>query len=826
MARPPFIDTQRLWRLECPEGFQQECLRPESLWALPGDEDGAAERLIEVVGLPRGKCKWQLVNPPGDTAGPLRTNFLADLSIARLCVTIDAGVGKTTALRQAEWVRQTGVHSDCLAVRVDFAELPGSVDMILGSSDRHAEDPVNTPLLIRMLKRSERLGDWPGGQLRGLIERLVRRGRFSLLVDSLDQSATLSDARASCRALCDFLARYPEVRCVVSGRPYAIRRYWDELFDVHSGQAAWQFVKVDVFTKVEAERYVGAERLACLQRLGADVISIPRSLEMIQDIPTDSLAGLRTKSDVYYRSVKGLLQRGLRHQAREVGLSEAASWKLFSLLAFEMLRAGFRANLAGIGTGRRDAFLDQVWARQEAVLRSRPLLIGSPSELDDNLGRLLAVNEHLVDPVLAGREHPEVVHFYWRNQALMDMFAALWITRYAQNQEDYDWFGQQLGAEASRELCQLAVEMPLERVALGEPKRDSNLNYVKALSVVYGIKCASVERLTVTAADEEQRVDMDRGSSNTSRSGDEGSRSVPGGVGRWSEWIYRSWPNVLQLGRFLDGSDWDDEALRAGTLIAQRFAWEGAGGAGGEEQAIAVNEDSVFVARQLVLRFLGEYPSILRVGSASSGFLVARELEDGFRRIPPDETCSREFLVHWRDGAKVVLDPFLMNGSPVTNAQYELFDGSHREKHDQYSGEDKCPVLEVTWYDAFCCSLWSHSRLPTEAEWEYACLAGSSGTYCFGDEESELGKYAWYSDNSGNKTHPVCEKLANFWGLYDVHGNVWEWCDSWYDEGSYRVNRGGSWIIGASYCRASYRSRDEPGRRDGNLGFRLLRSVS
>ena len=126
--------------------------------------------------------------------------------------------------------------------------------------------------------------------------------------------------------------------------------------------------------------------------------------------------------------------------------------------------------------------------------------------------------------------------------------------------------------------------------------------------------------------------------------------------------------------------------------------------------------------------------------------------------------------------------------------------------------------------------------LPTEAQWEYACRAGSTTRYCFGDEESALGEYAWYGANSGNTTHPVGEKKPNAWGLYDMHGNVWEWCQDWYDSryyantptddpmgprtGSNRVFRGGCLGDGAGGCRSADRYAYGPGGRGCYLGFR------
>jgi formylglycine-generating enzyme required for sulfatase activity len=125
--------------------------------------------------------------------------------------------------------------------------------------------------------------------------------------------------------------------------------------------------------------------------------------------------------------------------------------------------------------------------------------------------------------------------------------------------------------------------------------------------------------------------------------------------------------------------------------------------------------------------------------------------------------------------------------------------------------------------------------LPTEAEWEYACRAGTTTRFCFGDSGEELGDYAWYDGNSGSKTHPVGEKKANEWGLYDMHGNVREWCGDWYAEkygagaaknprgpssGKYRVLRGGSWIDYSS--RSAVRLASYPSDGFYCLGFRVV----
>ncbi len=178
-------------------------------------------------------------------------------------------------------------------------------------------------------------------------------------------------------------------------------------------------------------------------------------------------------------------------------------------------------------------------------------------------------------------------------------------------------------------------------------------------------------------------------------------------------------------------------------------------------------------------------------------------------------------------------------GQNYAICKYEVTQGLWKEvmgnNPSDFKGPNN-PVENVSWNDCqeFIKKLnalpdmkesgWTY-RLPTEKEWEYACRAGSTGDYCKladGTEitRSNLGEVAWYDDNSERKTHPVGEKKPNAFGLYDMHGNVWEWCE---DRAglSDRVNRGGSWRDGSGGCQSSFRNCIFPGFRISHLGFRL-----
>ena len=181
--------------------------------------------------------------------------------------------------------------------------------------------------------------------------------------------------------------------------------------------------------------------------------------------------------------------------------------------------------------------------------------------------------------------------------------------------------------------------------------------------------------------------------------------------------------------------------------------------------------------------------------------------------------------------------PYYLGKFEVTQEQYQQVMGSNPSS---FKGRD-LPVEMVSWEDTqeFCKKASETTgqtfRLPTDAEWEYACRAGTRTTYNAGDTEADLKRTAWYSKNSDKTTHPVGQKVPNAWGLYDMHGNVWEWCADWFGdygaqavrdpqgaaEGTDHLLRGGPWGFEPRFCRSADRGRGLPGLRVNVIGFRV-----
>ncbi len=200
----------------------------------------------------------------------------------------------------------------------------------------------------------------------------------------------------------------------------------------------------------------------------------------------------------------------------------------------------------------------------------------------------------------------------------------------------------------------------------------------------------------------------------------------------------------------------------------------------------------------------------------------------------------------------IISEAFYMGKYEVTQEQWYKVMGNnpaHFKSERIGMSSQNHPVEKVSWDNAqeFIRKLNAKEgtnayRLPTEAEWEYAARAGSETVYYFGDDADRLGEYAWYLGNAERKTHPAGQLKPNAWGLYDMHGNVLEWCQDWYGEdyyshspskdpqgpasGSRRVVRGGDWGSIAWHCRSAFRTAWRPGLRFHILGFRLVRTPS
>ncbi len=243
------------------------------------------------------------------------------------------------------------------------------------------------------------------------------------------------------------------------------------------------------------------------------------------------------------------------------------------------------------------------------------------------------------------------------------------------------------------------------------------------------------------------------------------------------------------------------------------------------------------------------YADLLTLDLGSSVTMVLIKIPAGSFQMGTASTdhdwLSRSRPVH----AVTFVQPFYMGKYEVTQAQWKAVMGTDNTP-SHFSGDNR-PVEKVSWNDAlaFCQALSTKVgftiRLSSEAEWEYACKAGSGDAkFYFGNDDAQLGNYAWYDQNSSigetGQTHDVGGKMPNPWGLYDMHGNVWEWCqDVWHTDytGSDRPDDGGAWTTGgdsthhalrggsyrnaALYCRSAYRGTGEATGRPDNVGFRV-----
>jgi len=745
---PPYIESQVLELLAdlrdprpylVPERFRmrrrgdvgEQCERPG-----PAEED--RWEAIERATLVR-----RLTAPLKPASGP------AEEAIRLLCITHDAGQGKSALLR---WLQQE-IHRAAPHQLALFVE---NVGVLRGSWDEVME------------RFSQEIG--PRREHRAGLEDWMRQGRVVFLLDALDQAPAGIDV-SRLRNLAEGVGA--QCRFVVAGRPQSVGQHWDALFQRPAGRCDWRFLLMAYFTEEQQRLYLGEEVFQAIPEDAREILGVPRALYYLRGLAEKSaaeLAKVRSAGGVYYYAVKEMVRHGLQAESAH-GLAMNNALLLLGAIAFEMAA---ERNFDRVGAGAMNAFLDKVAERRKCA----PGKSGyDPSCFTEQLGRLAAMNEGLSCGLLESGCPEEI---QWRNRSLQEFFAAYWMAQGCSEADGpllWHWIylPDDPATEDYRWVWRFAAEMPEEGCWEGA--------WPSALGPVY-----LPDRYRPPEAE---------------------GRAVK----RSNEIIYRSWQGM--------------ERWPQGRAILEEFQREFRG-----------------------MVKAPEHP----------GHAIARGLLDGLVNCPPagSESGTPFWMgspdgetgrFHDEDRHRVVVDPIRLGNYAVTNREYALFDPAHGERlggvpWSSPADYGRHPAVRVSWYDAwvFCHWLGPGVRLTAEAEWEYACRAGTTTRYSFGENEEELGKYAWYGGNSGYELHPAGQKRPNRWGLFDMHGNVWEWCEDWYgpydcrnspswnprgpETGKRRVLRGGAWNHSPGLVRCAARSHLNPDVRYNYIGFRVAASPS
>ena len=870
--RVPFIETQELTLLTSP-GDPRPYLKPEYFRSR---RSGVATGQAEMTGTQDGA--WPPIDRESLVSGKVTLDGGREIDLKRMVLTTDAGVGKTTNLR---WLatRFNDAGSETTAVLVDHEawQKIGNANHWLG---RLATLLLNgcaaagTDLQSR--RRNRRL------ELH--LKRKRDEGKLVVLLDGLDHAT--ADQIAAIKQLLDE-PDWASCRIILGGRPHALQRHWQTLFETTAafpGVSEWRFIQASEFTEEEQREYLGVlpsgvNRFGRIPVEAREILGVPRVLEYLRELPEGDLKSLRTPSDVYWKSTRRLIERGLANNAvahRLGGNLPGADQidvaiELLAVIAFQMTAgrvvsadeeaqhdddnetdAGqqptLRPNFDSIPPTRYAEFRDLIWARMQALrVYDRRF-----DEFAADLNGLAAMNTVLSCGFFDNDTSDGLRGILWRNRSLQEFFAAVWLSRYLDCRADYSdsdgeclqlWIftPDDVASEEYYEIWRFAAEMPEEG--------RNGLSWVRSLGVIYR---------------------LGDGTHATRRS---------------NEMIYRSWEKMWAYYRGLGGED----AMKRAVPVLDDFR--------GEFESIILAGDRGDTLREYAQEFITSFVELegdpaFRMGSpaekqgripevslqswkvwlATGGddlaahvdqFLsnvtfsegkpgqrernaLRRDLER-FHKTQDFEAICRRFCPTNETPAVSVqqVDGFQLSHSPTLNRWYRLYDSGHglrsteyQKRYDTISAKDDSPAICVSWYDAWAFCRWAFwerqgCRLPTELDWEYAAKGGTDWDWDYWWHETEyLPKFCNADDQNGG-TLPPTEERANPFGLRDMLGNVWEWSADWYrrqysrevkEPTSVRVLRGGSYGSIPAYCRSACRSFNVPTIRYSFVGFRVARA--
>ena len=781
--RQIFIHDQQLWQLRLPQhGRTVEWLKPNlfRLAGLPDDE----LRLADVDRNP-----WESVTH-ASIVGALRSGQLG-----RLCVTTNAGIGKSTFLK---WLQMLFSQPDSVLIpfRVELRELPASSKDIWVKC---FEDKF----------RSRTAGIFQSQPMRDpsqVLDRLRLQKRLCLLVDSLDQTSRGLEDRI--RALGEFLkGDFCDFPVVVAGRPHAITHFWEDLFE----GSQWQMLQPGMFTEDQVRRYLGPKRYGRLQTLGVNIRQNPRAISVIAGLPEDRLQVLRTEADVYWEMLEEQLQLALRVDALKT-LERPHVEFLYCLIAFRLLQDGNRAEVSSQDYGK---FADQLFRERTNEICTA---LGR-SDLDemkfrDVLFELLCVNDILEHGGFEryGRPQKTEALLAFQNPSQFEFLAAMWLTRWA-SASDVQWLQQHLPGEydghveAINNVWRHLTEMP-EVVRAG-----SECCWLRSIEPLF--------------------------------------QPVPGARhARPAPWMYRCWRLLLAYA----DPDWAEVSVQIPQLKTVRNTDARFTEIRETARRILLDFRRKGHATQKVMNHTAW---VWCPPQAKDGPVDAEQRT--FWMGTPDIQRQHEDFREWLPEPflrKTVPLEFELQVAPVTNLEYEQFDEWHRSMRDEYSSEDGQAAIWLSLFDSFVYACWMgpEYRLPTEMEWEFACRADSAPGLLrwWGDDDKKAKR--WAEDNSGGKAAVSTVKHANAWGVQDQLGLVWEWTGSranslteaiWDDSVRRRITpdactqenessvadpqtafvlRGGSWYFNdATNLRCGWRASSQPTSTDYHAGCRLSR---
>ncbi|MBL8826938.1 MAG: SUMF1/EgtB/PvdO family nonheme iron enzyme, partial [Planctomycetaceae bacterium] len=768
----------------------------------------------------------------------------------RIYLEADSGFGKSTFLLHLEHTLSRPNSGPLLPLRYGAGPkawdernqqpifLPALSTLELASDLRALmHGPLLTATLLPLLPSNT-----PEATKHDWIDWCQRRNLFVFLFDALDQTTQ------ELANLGTHLDSLPDSPAILSGRPRS-QATQHAMF----ATIAWQPVYLKGLQVEQVQKYLGKERVEQHEdwfddwdepgHLWRPILEVPAVLRMIRELPIDQTANLKNREQVYAKTVQQLLTHGKRtlysiqvksDEKHEdyASVFQAIAWRTLFPQG-DQAEPVFTGELSGKAYKQalNEAGVSREALRQVNFVTERSWLRG----VDDN-------------------------GLVWRHLSFCEYFAALHLlgldpTERERILRQHGW-RQKLGWVFAFALCaseRLAEEQPSKQKVFDDLARDL-IRFGRVFTVWNVIEHDYVE--LSPRWDQLCRWLVHR-------DGD--------GEGAWSadeppavdDTTLTVLADVMQReyrdSRVLHPA-WELLTASKSSVannIREYFLGEFARLVAAERQR-ARHEPGFDPQQSPVLQLVPE-DDVLRVPELTPQACQALVKQNrNWRSCPPDPVNGpRTFIrgsdeqtdprsqINERPAREIEITPFLILSGLVTNAQYERFDPSHSNFHDEYSSAPDQPVHNVSWYMAEMFTIWltglrSESerivRLPTEAEWEFACRAGTTTPYAVGNGTELTAKDANFGRNRG-ATSTRGKYPANAWGIFDMHGNLLEWCgdcysDDYYraspqddpigpDAGSSRVLRGGSFFSGAVNCRSAYRFRLVPVDRYSRIGFRV-----